>query len=83
MTPLFASPLACQEFAELVTDYLDGALSRRDRKRLEKHLSGCDGCTAYLESVRVTVQTLGELPAEPADPHVREHLLAAFRELRG
>ncbi len=83
MSPLFASPLVCQEFVELVTDYLEGALSRRDRRRLEKHLAACDGCTAYLESVRVTVRTLGELPAEPADPHVREHLLAAFRELRG
>ncbi len=80
--PLFASPLMCQEFVELVTDYQEGALSRRDRRRLEKHLDACDGCSAYLEQLRATVRTLGELPAEPADPHVREHLLAAFRELR-
>lgn len=83
MPTLFAKPLVCQEFVELVTDYLDGALSRRDRRRLEKHLAACDGCDAYLESIRATVRTLGELPAEPADPHVREHLLAAFSELRG
>jgi anti-sigma factor RsiW len=76
-------PLACQELVELVTDYLEGALSRRDRRRMERHLSGCEACQAYLESVRATVRTLGELPAEPADPEVREHLLAAFRELRG
>ena len=38
---------------------------------------------AYLESFRATVLQLGELPPEPADPHVREHLLAAFSELRG
>jgi anti-sigma factor RsiW len=81
--PLFASPLVCQEFVELVTDYMDGALSRRDHRRFEKHVKACDGCSAYLEGVRVTVRTLGELPAEPADPHVREHLLTAFRELRG
>jgi anti-sigma factor RsiW len=81
--PLFATPLACQEFVELVTDYFDGALSRRDRRRMDKHLNACDGCAAYLESIRVTVSTLGELPAEPADPHVRQHLLAAFNELRG
>jgi anti-sigma factor RsiW len=76
-------PLACQELVELVTDYLEGALSRRDRRRMERHLSGCEACQTYLESVRATVRTLGELPAEPADPEVREHLLAAFRELRG
>ncbi len=83
MSPLFASPLACQEFVELVTDYLDGTLSRRDRRRFEKHLGACDGCDAYLDQVSLTVRSLGELPAEPADPHVREHLLAAYRELRG
>ncbi|MEA2125381.1 MAG: hypothetical protein QOI80_2163 [Solirubrobacteraceae bacterium] len=83
MTPLLAKPLVCQEFVELVTDYLDGALSRRDRRRLEKHLKACDGCAAYFETVQVTVRSLGELPPEPADPHVREHLLAAFHELRG
>ncbi len=80
--PLLAKPLMCQEFVELVTDYHEGALSRRDRRRLEKHLKACDGCSAYLDQMRATIRTLGELPAEPADPHVREHLLAAFRELR-
>jgi anti-sigma factor RsiW len=80
---LLAKPLVCRQFVELVTDYLDGALSRRDRRRMDKHLQACDGCDAYLEQVRVTVRSLGELPPEPADPHVREHLLAAFRELRG
>lgn len=75
-------PLVCQEFVELVTDYLDGALGWRDRRRFKKHLKACDGCSAYLESIRVTVTSLGELPPEPADPHVREHLLAAFQEIR-
>ncbi|MEJ7893460.1 MAG: zf-HC2 domain-containing protein [Solirubrobacteraceae bacterium] len=83
MPLLFASPLVCQEFVELVTDYLEGTLSRRDRRRLEKHLKACDGCDAYLKQVRLTVRSLGELPPEPVDPHVREHLLAAFAELRG
>lgn len=79
---LFATPLMCQEFVELVTDYQEGALSRRDRRRLEKHLRACDGCSAYLDQMQITIRTLGELPPEPADPHVREHLLAAFRDLR-
>ena len=75
--------LMCQEFVELVTDYLEGALPRRERKRMDAHLSACDGCSAYLEQMRVTIRTLGRLPEEPADPHVRETLLHVFRELRG
>ena len=80
---LFADPLACQEFVELVTDYFEDALPRRDRRRFEKHLGACDGCSNYLQQMRVTVRSLGELPPEPPDEETRERLLAAFRELRG
>jgi anti-sigma factor RsiW len=75
--------LVCQEFVELVTDYLEGALPRRDRRRVEAHLRDCHGCNAYLEQVRVTVRSLGALPPEPADEHTRDTLLAMFRDLRG
>lgn len=77
-----ADPLVCQEFVELITDYLDGALSARDRDRFEAHLAGCDGCHAYFESFRRTIDTLGDLPQPPPDPHARDALLRAFRELR-
>jgi anti-sigma factor RsiW len=80
---MISRTLVCEEFVELVTDYLEGALPRRDRRRMERHLRDCHGCTAYLEQVRATVRLLGELPPEPADPHTRDALLAAFRELRG
>jgi anti-sigma factor RsiW len=75
--------LVCQEFVELVTDYFEGALSWRQRRRFERHLAACDGCSAYLQQIRATVRTLGDLPPEPPDPDTRERLLAAFRELRG
>jgi anti-sigma factor RsiW len=75
--------LRCQEFVELVTDYLEGTLSRRQRHRVEAHLRDCHGCTAYLEQVRFTVAALGGLPPEPPDPETAEALLRAFRELRG
>lgn len=76
-------PLACREFVELVTEYLEGTLNPTDSKRFEGHLGECDGCAAYLEQMRLTIRTLNALPPVPVDPHTREHLLAAFRELRG
>jgi anti-sigma factor RsiW len=78
-----ADPLVCQEFVELITDYLDGALPARDEARFEAHLAGCDACTAYFDSLRLTIGTLQELPPPPTDPHAREVLLTAFRDLRG
>ena len=35
-----AEQLSCQELVELVTDYLDGALSPRDRARFDAHIAG-------------------------------------------
>lgn len=77
-----SDPLACREFVELVTDYLDGALSDADHARFEAHLGACDGCESYLEQMRAVVTTLGT-PPPPADGRTREALLQAFRDVRG
>jgi anti-sigma factor RsiW len=76
-------PLRCREFVELVTDYLEGVLPEAERVRMEEHLAGCDGCTAYLEDMRRLVDTLHEVPEPPPDPETRAALLGAFRDLRG
>jgi anti-sigma factor RsiW len=83
MSFLRPDPLVCQEFVELITDYLEDALPRRDRRRVEKHLEVCSGCTAYLEQMRMTIRASADLPPVPVDPEVREHLLAMFREIKG
>ena len=44
--------LVCIEVVELVTDYLEGALSRRDTRRFDRHLAGCAHCTEYLAQMR-------------------------------
>jgi anti-sigma factor RsiW len=75
-------PLVCREIVELVTDYLEGALSRRDRARFEAHIAGCEHCTRYLEQMRRTLGLLGELPAESLSDDAREDLLVAFRSWR-
>ncbi|MGH2784613.1 MAG: anti-sigma factor family protein [Actinomycetota bacterium] len=71
--------LTCKELVELVTDHLEGALSRRDRKRFERHIGACDGCTAYLEQMRVTIRLTGELVEEDLSEPARAELLEAFR----
>src|SRR5439155_736558 len=42
--------LTCQELVELVTDYLDGTLPRRDRTRFDAHIADCGNCVAYFEN---------------------------------
>jgi anti-sigma factor RsiW len=74
-----ARVLACQELVEIITDYLEDALSPADRERLEGHIAGCVGCTAYLEQMRMTVATVGRLREHDIPTPALEPLLAAFR----
>ena len=77
-----ADPLVCQEFVELVTDYLEGTLPETDRIRFEAHLAECDGCAGYLEDMRRLVGSLNNVVEPPPDPETRQALTRAFRELR-
>ena len=75
-------PLACREFVELVTDYLDGALAPAERSIFEAHTSECEGCAAYLHQIRAAAKAARELRPVGVDAHTRARLLSAFRELR-
>lgn len=75
--------LTCKEIVELVTDYLEGKLPRRDRKRFERHLAACDGCTAYLEQMRLTIARTHALAEGDLPEAIREELVSAFRGWRG
>jgi len=77
---LVGSGIPCREMVELVTDYLEGALSWRERRRFERHIAGCDGCRAYLEQMRRTLRVLGRLDEETISPEARDALLHAFRD---
>ena len=75
-----ASPrLTCAQVVELVTDYLEGGLSEADRARFEAHLSGCDGCTNYLDQIRVTIAVVGRVHEDDLSAEAKAGLLAAFR----
>jgi anti-sigma factor RsiW len=65
-----------------MSDYLDGSLSRRDRRRLDAHLALCDACTAYLEQLRVTIAVSGVVSINELDPEVLQTLTELFERFR-
>lgn len=73
--------MPCQQVVEVITSYLDGSLSRHDRRRFEKHLRACDPCTLYLEQMRKTLDLLGSVPLDTLSPQAQSTLLDAFRNL--
>jgi anti-sigma factor RsiW len=72
--------LTCAQVVEIVTAYLDDALSADDRERVEEHLVFCDGCSTYLEQIRETIALVGRLEPEDVPAPLQEKLLAAFRD---
>ncbi len=71
--------LSCKEVVELVTDYLEGALSVEIHARFERHLGACPPCVTYVEQIRQTITTLGRLPEETIEQPVMDTLLQHFR----
>ena len=74
--------LACQEFVELVTAYLDEAMDLAARQRFEQHLATCPGCADYLEQIRAAQQVLGRVDLDTISDQARSQLLTAFRSWR-
>lgn len=73
--------LPCRDLVEVVTAYLEDALSPLDRRRFEEHLAECDACEMYVEQIRETIAASGRsavlADALPAD--VRDGIRSAFR----
>jgi len=74
--------LVCQQVVELVNDYLDGALSRADRRRFDAHLRKCPNCTNYLAQMRATIRATGSLHQDDLTPEVRREFTELFRHWR-
>ena len=86
MSLLSPAEIPCQQVVELVTDYLEGALSRRDRRRFDHHLAGCPHCTAYLEQMRETLRLTGQLVPEDLSPEMQSEfgeIYERWRDERG
>ena len=82
MRSLLKRDLACQQAVELVTDYLEGTLSRRDRRRFEAHLKNCPNCSAYLEQIRTTIRLTGTIEPDDLTPEAKRDLTELYRSWR-
>jgi anti-sigma factor RsiW len=75
-------PMTCQDLVELVTDYLEDALSDADRARFEEHIELCTMCQIHLGRLRGTIRELGELRERDIDPGVLAEMQMRFLDWR-
>lgn len=71
--------LVCREVVELLTDYLDGTLSPRDRTRLEGHLALCPPCSTYLAQIRSTISLAGHVAPDDLSAEALDDLIEVYR----
>jgi anti-sigma factor RsiW len=70
----------CPRIVTLLSDYLDGRLPSEVRSDLERHLSGCPECTAFVATFRSTVSLLQSLSEEDLPEELRLRLRAFIED---
>jgi anti-sigma factor RsiW len=75
--------ITCLDAVALVSDYLEGALGRRERRRLERHLAHCAACSAYLGQMRATITATGSVGPDDLSPETLEGIIELFERYRG
>jgi len=73
--------IVCREFAELATEYLDGAMPGETLELVEEHLAMCDWCRDYLRQIETTARVVADAaPPEAVPPGpTLDALVGAFR----
>jgi anti-sigma factor RsiW len=74
--------LVCRQAAELVTDYLEGALSQAQRRRFEAHLERCLDCPEYLAQIRAVIALAGTITPDDLTPRMRGEFIRLYRRWR-
>jgi anti-sigma factor RsiW len=77
--------LPCTELVQLITAYLDGALSPDERTGVDRHLQGCAGCRTAIAQWRTVITLAGRLTeadVQTTDELTRDRLLSLCRGLR-
>ncbi len=84
MTAISDVEIPCSELVELVTDYLDGALSAEDLARVDAHLVECPACLSVVNQFRALIRIGGRIREQDVAeiaPALRAELVAAFRSV--
>jgi anti-sigma factor RsiW len=74
-----SADLECRQIAELLGDYLEGALSRETRELIDFHIDGCPPCVAFVNTYKGAMDATRRLPDVPIPPELKSRLLAVLK----
>ncbi len=64
----------CRHLLHDLSDYLDGTASAEVCAEIERHMAGCDDCTAVVDTARKTVSLYHHLPQPDMPAAAKERL---------
>lgn len=64
----------CRDMSELVTDYLERAVSIRKRLDMRWHLFRCEACRRYYDQMRRTIALLRRMAPNPPDARTEDRI---------
>ena len=71
--------LDCGEVREASSDYIDGELGSGESSRIRSHLERCGPCTAFVETLRATIDMLRSTAGPRAPAGFRERVQERIR----
>jgi anti-sigma factor RsiW len=75
-TQVFACKgMACKEMLEKLSEYIDGELDPKLCEDLEKHMSDCNPCLIFVNTLKKTISLFKYASSEPLpkEVHLRLH----------
>jgi anti-sigma factor RsiW len=76
------SSIECRQIADLLGDYLEGALPGQTRELIEWHIEGCAPCVAFVNTYRGTIDAAKKLREVEIPGELKQRLLAVLRTQR-
>ena len=72
------SSVECRQIAELLGDYIEGALPRRQQELIDWHIEGCPPCVAFVNTYRGTINAAQTLRHVEIPTELKSRLLAVL-----
>ena len=72
--------LTCKDFLRELSDYLDEALDKEIRAKLEQHITECPNCWVIADTTRKTVRIYKGMEPHPIPADVESRLMTALEK---
>lgn len=68
----------CNEYEDIITDYLENTASPSERIRMESHLAECENCRTLVERERSIISRLRRIPVEPCPDEIIDRVMESI-----